>query len=256
MVSGVDANDLKDSIINFYKINPSKVLEKIDYLLASGISNTDIMSHVYILKNSLLRIHEAVEKAKNLTTDAPNFYILLSLLRCKQLPRKSYVPARQRVYVHSLLQVPVTSFPPTSSDLRPLWSTERRLIKRNFDFLTSKGFSIDDILSCMILLAHDPVSLSNYYSTMWSRQEVTTYKNSEAWQDKKRVLALLQYLIEKDMNFTSSVFHADVEYDQGSTAEAVVETFDLPVNKVQLPHESEDDEDVLNHSGVESDHRC
>jgi hypothetical protein len=84
--------------------------------------------------------------------------------------------------------------------------------QKNYDFLLSEGFSVEEVTSCLILLSHDPESLQHYYATLWSRPEVVAYKSSEAWQDKTRVLSLLQYLMEKDMNFTSTVFHADVEY--------------------------------------------
>lgn len=214
---GVEASDLKAAIINFHKINPTCVLAKLDYLLAAGVTSVDILSHIYILRNSLASIKEAVEKAKSVSMgNSPNMFIILSFLRCKRLPKKSFVYSRQRLYISCLLQTPITSFPPSSAALRPLWSTQRHVIKHNFDFLTSKGFDVATILSCLIVLAHDPPILQSYYAGLWSRPEVAPHKHSQVWLDKKRTLALLQYLMEKDMNFTSTVFHADVEYEHGA----------------------------------------
>ena len=50
---------------------------------------------------------------------------------------------------------------------------------------------------------------------------MAAYLEEEVWKEnKKQVLALLQYIMEKDMNFSSAVFHEDVEYEQGPAGDA------------------------------------
>ena len=217
---GVTAKDVEDASINFYKINPSSVLKKIDYLLEQGISVTDIISHIYIMRYHQSMIEWAVQQSKSISAGSPSIYIILSLLRSGRIPRKSYIWSRQRTYVASLLGVPILNLP-SSTYIRPLWSTERLIIKRNYDFLVSEGFSVEDLMSCLILLAHDTHSLQSYYRGLWERPEVAACLEEEVWKEnKKQVLALLQYIMEKDMNFSSAVFHEDVEYEQGLAGDA------------------------------------
>ena len=215
---GVTAKDVEDASINFFKINPSSVLKKIDYLLEQGIPSTDIISHIYMMRYHQDMIEWAVQESKRISAGNPSIYIILSLLRSGRLPKRSYIWSRQRTYVASLLEVSAQSLPSTTY-IRPLWSAERLNIKRNYDFLVSEGYSREDILSCLILLAHDTNSLQSYYRGLWERPEVAAYVEDEGWREnKKQVLSLLQYVMEKDMNFSSAVFHEDVEYDQGLVA--------------------------------------
>ncbi|KAK7091002.1 hypothetical protein V1264_010725 [Littorina saxatilis] len=211
---GATPKDVEDASFNFLKLSPSKVIEKIDYFLEQGISKQEILSHIYIMRYRQNRIVEAVKQSKIVSGGTPSIYIILSFLRSGRLPRRSFVVSRQRTYVAMLLGVNKSVLPLVET--RPLWSSDRIQIKRNYDFLLSQGFSVEDILSCVILLAHDPDCLKRYYRGLWERPEVDGYGEDEAWKDKKKVLALLQYVIERDMNFTSIVFVADVEYEHGS----------------------------------------
>ncbi|KAL8559229.1 hypothetical protein ACOMHN_040353 [Nucella lapillus] len=212
---GVKAKDIEDASINFYKLGPSSILKKIDYLLGEGIPNVEIVSHIYIMKYRLEILQQAVEKSKEVVVShPPPIYIILSFLRSGHLPKRSFVWSRQRRFVASLLGIHVKELL-NSSFLRPLWSMDRICIKRNFDFLVSEGFSADDILSCVVLLAHDPDHLQAHYHSLWERPEVAGHGDGDTWSDRKQVLSLLQYVIEREMNFTSSVFNAEVEFDPG-----------------------------------------
>ncbi|XP_076453538.1 uncharacterized protein LOC143288790 [Babylonia areolata] len=224
---GVTAKDIEDASINFYKLGPSSALKKIDYLLGEGITSQDIVSHIYIMKYRLETLQRAMEKSKSVVVSLPPpIYIILSFLRSGCLPKRSFVWSRQRIFVASLFGVQTKELP-VSTCLRPLWSCDRIAIKRNFDFLISEGFSAEDMFGCLMLLAHDPDHLQAYYRSLWERPELAAYVGSgdDARMDRKQTLCLLQYVIEKDMNFTSSVFNAEVEVEPGSS-ECAESSFD------------------------------
>ena len=122
---GVTAKDVEDASINFYKINPSSVLKKIDYLLEQGISVTDIISHIYIMRYHQSMIEWAVQQSKSISAGSPSIYIILSLLRSGRIPQKSYIWSRQRTYVASLLGVPILNLP-SSAYIRPRGAAARR----------------------------------------------------------------------------------------------------------------------------------
>ncbi|KAK7489366.1 hypothetical protein BaRGS_00019474, partial [Batillaria attramentaria] len=222
---GVTEKDVRDACTNF-RLTLSCAIERIDYLLAQGLSSQDILGHVYMLNEKLEDLQAAAEQCRKFGIPVSNVYAFLNFLSSGHLPARSVVFSRQKKFVAKLLGVSIKDLP-AGNELRPIWATDRLTIKRNFDFLQSEGFSTEDILDHVFLLAHDCKILHDCYCNLWQRPELVKHRDSLLWQDKKRVLSALQYVIEKDMNFASTVFVADVELGHRGPAKEDEKTQEL-----------------------------
>ncbi|KAK7469831.1 hypothetical protein BaRGS_00036160 [Batillaria attramentaria] len=80
------------------------------------------------------------------------------------------------------------------------------------------------MFSCWPMIARFYTTVTAIYG---NGRELVKHRDSLLWQDKKRVLSALQYVIEKDMNFASTVFVADVELGHRGPAKEDEKTQEL-----------------------------
>ncbi|XP_025080014.1 uncharacterized protein LOC112555736 isoform X1 [Pomacea canaliculata] len=220
---GVTEKDICDVSINIPNRFPSVAYNKIRYLLDQGLHRHDILNHIYVLKHPMSKLKVAFKRCHEIGFTQPPINMVLSFIRSARLPQSSGSIARNHWYLCTLLGVTKSQLPHKES-CRPVWSADRLVIKRNYDFLTSNGFGKEDILSCITILAHDSNILQEYYQKLWQRPDVKPFAGLEVWQVRKRVLNLLQYVLEKDMNFHSVAFNAYVELgDEGHIKDGISE---------------------------------
>ena len=202
-----EISDIKDA----HTISLKYARRKIGYLLGLGIDKRDIVNHFYFLNNSLGKMEATVKMAREAGIEKPTLILLVDVKQHKCIPRKSS-HTRQLCTVASLLGVPNSEILSKPS-LHILSSANRLSLKQNLIFLLDNGFSKQDILSCPLILGHDPRALAACYDSLPSRLDGEVYVQFEA--DREKMLNVLQYYMELENNFNCKdlISHAGRESD-------------------------------------------
>ncbi|XP_033756070.1 uncharacterized protein LOC117338821 [Pecten maximus] len=89
------------------------------------------------------------------------------------------------------------------SDLKDLVLQHEEDVTENLKVLMSRGFSFEDIVSCPVVACHSPEILLVYLNSLHERKELWPMKRLTT--DKKKVLNMIQYYIERNHRFSMQV---------------------------------------------------
>ncbi|XP_021350664.1 uncharacterized protein LOC110448631 [Mizuhopecten yessoensis] len=97
--------------------------------------------------------------------------------------------------------------PRIDKELKELIVVHEKDVTENLKCLNSFGFSFEEIASCPLVVCHSPEVLLVYLYSLQKRQELQPFE--ELGKDKKKVINLIQYYIEKNHSFTTQVVKED-----------------------------------------------
>ncbi|XP_069123718.1 uncharacterized protein [Argopecten irradians] len=101
------------------------------------------------------------------------------------------------------------------NDVKSLVVKHEKEVVENLEVLKSHGFCLEDIVSCPLVVCHSPEILIVYLESLNERKILT--------DDKKKILNLIQYYIERNHRFSMQVvkteFHAFLCYELNVSSE-------------------------------------
>ena len=185
------------------------------YKLCTAFLTVLFVAHIfgYLLKQT----------AQELSPDMFNIHLIIRLVNFGRLSSQQHVSKkRQAPFMSFILEKGVNRLSKCKEVCNYCHAVDRITVLNNFRFLTSQGFTTEDIKSCPVLLAHDPEMVKRMFATLWERSELIAL-DQRVMQNltKSQVLSLAQYMFEKDMNFSSPVFEAEVQYGKVGDSESV-----------------------------------
>ncbi|KAL3848240.1 hypothetical protein ACJMK2_019109 [Sinanodonta woodiana] len=175
---------------------------KIQYLLSEDLKPSDIIESSYLLRYSLGRIKNAVEQTKVMLGRQISLVNIASLIVSGR--RGSNIAMlRNHNILMMLLELNHKQIC-SCEEVRLVTKRTKKVLEENYTFLLDKGFSVTDLRSCPLILGHDTETLIEGYEFF-----MHTLENNLTLQihceDGIKKINILQYLIEKDLNFPGVV---------------------------------------------------
>lgn len=198
--------------------NLDDLKQKIQFLKSIGISNKSIVNDILCLTIALKSLERAV---RILQWDGHNKINLIDIVRVATIQKPavtvrtsvsevfcSVLKSKIKMSQNQLNKIDLSNINHTIEVLQP-----------NIAFLKSKGFTDAALASCPYIVGHSTDILEEYFNKLTDK----LHPFEDLYTDQTKRLNLLQYLIEKDNNFTKVV--NDVEL---LTRDEIKEQFFFP----------------------------
>ena len=171
---------------------------KILFLMQVGISPLDILEHAgESLRLSLDKLKQGYADFCQLGLNKNiSLRDLASYAQNGQVSRRITTP----LFLANQLNCSVADLTKRTRGYRVIWLQSRHVMAQNREFLCECGFTNEHIVDCPIILGHDPEVLQYHWSTLPQKKELQPFST---WMEKPaKLLQMLQYFIEKDINFS------------------------------------------------------
>ncbi|XP_064639183.1 uncharacterized protein LOC135494826 [Lineus longissimus] len=187
--------------IHFKRIDMENVIPKIELLIKIGFTGQEILNRPRMLRISEKKIKNVLEgitenEMDHLDTSQRYSWVVNTI---PTLHRGVYT---QKAVLSKLLNCSTETFTKNAAFLKQALSHPDATILETVSLLKSKGFTISDIEQCPLVLNHEPSILNSYLDGLECRKELQPYAEWE--KDKVKLLNVLQYFIERDINFCST----------------------------------------------------
>ncbi|KAK3603756.1 hypothetical protein CHS0354_023370 [Potamilus streckersoni] len=188
--------------------------DKIQYLLNEGVKPYDILENSYQLRYSLDRIRNAVKETKAMLGRELSLVNIASLIvRGKRGSNRAF-PRNYSTFLTLLELNPKQKVPFKCAEVRLVTKRTKKVLQENYTFLQDKGFIITDLRSCPLILGHDTETLKEGYEVFLHTLEDNLSLKKHCEDSIKRI-NVLQYLIEKELNFPGVVSLYDEDPKSG-----------------------------------------
>jgi DNA-binding transcriptional MerR regulator len=190
----------KDEVrVHFKRIKMENVIPKIELLLKMGFTGQEILNRPRLMKISekkIEQISELMVEHELHDLDVLQRYTWV----VNRMPTLYHGVYSQKAILSKLLNCSKKTITKNANLLKQAFSHSDATILESISVLKSNGFSASDIEQCPLVLNHDPSVLRTYLDSLETRKELQPYVEWE--KDKVKLLNVLQYFIEKDMNFS------------------------------------------------------
>lgn len=203
---GVDQEMLKHPV---YKKTPLHRLRKrIDYLLNTrGYDPEDIINCPTILQRiEVNRLEKAFHELEEAGLEDIQLATVVTYINHRRVP--AYKKTSHRSVAKNLGFDTHNMADVSHGDFAGLFQQRNSVLQQNFQYLkVDCGFSSDIILDVPVILGHSHVLLVKHWDNLPAKQETLFNK----WKnDQRKLLNLLQYDIEKSVNFKHSVLLSNI----------------------------------------------
>lgn len=197
---GVSPMDIKQNpVFRRYSLHRMKSL--IELLLENGLKKDDILCHAHILIRGSKCILQSLDRLKELGLSQPSVVQIVNIINGRQVSKRQSKKS-ELVTVAELLETNLSQIEQHRALLRSTLLKGKFAIRKSVHYLQSQGFSSGDILCCPLLLGHDLPVLKSYVQSYRDHEDFEKLEAGFA-NDKGKILNWIQYLIEKDINFSS-----------------------------------------------------
>ena len=163
---------------------------KVYILEEAGYKLKELQCKPVIFRFSEQNIKQAV---KFIETTRPesigDIMYLVDVLEGNINKRHKDVPERLSKHIAHVLDVPFTSF--TMTQKRLFGNVSLSKVNENLSFLKEKGFSLNDIRTCPLILVQDVDMVHKWYNAVQSREDLSHFR-----EDNVKFINAMQYLIE------------------------------------------------------------
>ncbi|XP_074657415.1 uncharacterized protein LOC141910620 [Tubulanus polymorphus] len=218
------------------------ITKKIRFLFAMGFTGEQILLYPRVLHPSLegLRLADEYFRANEISNlRLPQIYAFASNRRVHLKRNASYT----RRSIARILETNLASLDKYWPHLQPAISFTERELCANKNVLLKHGFELSDVSRCPLLFNHVPEALERYLAKLESLKTVAPFSNWSKRNKSIKLLNALQYLIEKDLNFSEIGFRASHEDDSTHSG-----------SSDQLTHSGSSDQSIHSGSSDQSDH--
>ena len=192
----VDKHSL--SVFDSLKYRQLKDLKPtIEYLWRIGITSKSIVNDILCLKMSLKLLKRSVEKLQKDGVEDIDLMQITAVAN-KMMPQKR--PTHQqyvnKTFIRTKLLIPQEEWKKVE---RTSFRNSSKVLVKNFKLLTDSGFTIDSLRCCPYVIGHSSDVLEEYLQKLKAMEDLLVYK--DLFADKRKLVNLLQYIIEKNNYF-------------------------------------------------------
>ncbi|GAB1605277.1 uncharacterized protein LOC115222379 [Argonauta hians] len=174
---------------------------RVDFLKSIGIPVENLRSHTYILRHKTETLKKAYAKAQEAGIEKISLLHIIHIIACKNVPLKVPSP-KSTVFIPKLIGIETKTLQKKLYHISSLVSTDRITLTTNFEYLTSRGITKEDICSCPLVLSHSPPHLRHVVESLKDRSELEECLH--LLSNGAVFVNLVQYIIEKEMNFRNT----------------------------------------------------
>lgn len=169
----------------------------IEYLRSIGITNKSIVDDILCLKMSLKLLKQSVEKLQKDGVEDIDLMQITAVAN-KMMPQKQ--PAHQqyvnKTFIRTKLLIPKEEWKKVE---RTSFKNSSKVLVKNFKLLTDSGFTLDSLRCCPYVIGHSSDVLEEHLQKLKAMEDLSVYK--DLFADKRKLVNLLQYIIEKNNYF-------------------------------------------------------
>ena len=162
---------------------------KVDILANAGYNLKELQCKPVIFKYTKLTIEQALDFIRTTRPESGEIQYLIDVLEGKINKRHKDVPESLSKHIADILDIPFASFSMTQKKL--FGKVPLSKVNENLSFLKKKGFSLNDIRSCPLILVQDTDLINKCYDQVQTREDLWNFR-----EDNVKCLNAMQYLIE------------------------------------------------------------